>query len=69
MKVPTQFIFDEKGEKIAVVINIEEYEKLIEEQEDRDDLQAVREYEAAKAASERPVPFEQVMDEIRRNRK
>lgn len=69
MKVPTQFIFDEKGEKIAVVISIEEYEKLMEEQEDREDLQKVQEYEAAKAAGEVPVPFEQVMDEIRRNRK
>jgi hypothetical protein len=68
MKEP-QFLTDAKGERIAVVISIEEYEKLIEDAEDREDLQAVREYEAAKAAGEVPVPFEQVMDEIRRNRK
>ena len=68
MKEP-QFLTNAKGERIAVVISIEEYEKLIEDAEDREDLQAVREYEAAKAAGEVPVPFEQVMDEIRRSRK
>jgi len=33
MKEPTQFIVNEKGEKIAVVISIKEYEKLLEELE------------------------------------
>lgn len=68
MKEP-QFLTNAKGERIAVVISLEEYEKLIEDAEDREDLQAVQEYEAAKAAGEIPVPFEQVIDEIRRNRK
>jgi hypothetical protein len=32
-------------------------------------LQAVREYDEAKASGEIPIPFEQAMAEIRRNRK
>jgi hypothetical protein len=66
MTSPKQFLTDEKGEKIAVVISIQEYEELLEEIED---LQAVREYEEAKASGETPIPLEQALDEIRRNRK
>jgi PHD/YefM family antitoxin component YafN of YafNO toxin-antitoxin module len=69
MKQPTQFLTNEKGEKIAVVISIEEYEKLLEELEDLEDLQAVKEYEAAQSAGEKPIPLEQALAEIRRNRK
>jgi hypothetical protein len=61
-----QFVTDEKGVKIAVVLDIEEYEKLLEELED---LQAIREYEEAKASGEAPIPLEQALAEIRRNRK
>jgi hypothetical protein len=66
MTSPKQFITNEKGEKIAVVISIKEYEELLEEIED---LQAVREYDAAKASGEVPIPLEQALEEIRRNRK
>lgn len=66
MTAPKQFLTNEKGEKIAVVISIREYEELLEEIED---LQAVREYDAAKASGEEPIPLEQALDEIRRNRK
>ena len=30
MKQPTQFLTNERGERIAVVIGVEEYEKLVE---------------------------------------
>jgi PHD/YefM family antitoxin component YafN of YafNO toxin-antitoxin module len=66
MTPPTQFLTNEKGENIAVVISIQEYEELMEELED---LQAVREYDEAKASGETPVPIEQAFAEIRRNRK
>ncbi len=64
-----QFVVNERGEKVAVVISIEEYEKILEELEDLEDLQAVREYEEAKASGETPIPLEQALSEIRRNRK
>ena len=51
---PPQFVTNERGEKVAVVIPIEEYEKLLEELEDSD---AAREFQAAKASGEIPVPF------------
>jgi PHD/YefM family antitoxin component YafN of YafNO toxin-antitoxin module len=65
MKQPTQFLTNEKGEKVAVVISIEEYEKLLEELED---LQAAREYDEAKASGETPVPFDEAVARIERER-
>jgi hypothetical protein len=61
-----QFVTDENGVRVAVVLDIKEYEELLE---DLEDLQAVREYEEEKASGEKPIPLEQALDEIRRNRK
>jgi hypothetical protein len=61
MKEPTQFLTNEKGEKIAVIIGIAEYEKLLEELEE---LWAIRELEEANASGEVPVPFEEAIERI-----
>ncbi len=61
-----QFVVNERGEKVAVVISIEEYEKILEELED---LEAIREYEEAKASGETAVPFDEAIARIERNRK
>jgi len=66
MKAPTRFLTNEKGERLAVVIEIEEYEKLLEELED---AEALCEYHEAKASGETAIPLDQALDEIRRNRK
>jgi PHD/YefM family antitoxin component YafN of YafNO toxin-antitoxin module len=61
-----QFVIDDNGKKTAVILTIEEYEKLIEEAEE---LEAIHSYDAAKAANDQAVPFEQAIDEIERGRK
>ena len=61
-----QFVVNERGEKVAVVISIEEYEKILEELEDLEDIRACDE---AKALRETPIPLEQALAENRRNRK
>jgi len=66
MKEPTQFLTNEKGEKVAVVIGIEEYEKLLEELEDLEDIRA---YDEAISSGETPIPFEQAIAEVKRSRK
>jgi len=66
MKKPTQFLTNEKGERIAVVISVEEYEKLLEELEDLEDIRAIEE---AKASGETAIPLEQALAENRLNRK
>jgi PHD/YefM family antitoxin component YafN of YafNO toxin-antitoxin module len=60
-----QFVVNERGEKVAVVISVEEYEELLEE---IDDLQAVREYEEAKVAGETPIPLAEAIARIERSR-
>ena len=62
---PKQFITDEKGEKIAVVISIKEYEELLEELED---AEAIREYQEAKASGEVGVPWDEALARIERER-
>jgi hypothetical protein len=66
MTKPTQFLTNEKGEKIAVVITVEEYAKILEELEELEDIRA---YDEAKASGEVPIPLKQALDEIERNRK
>jgi PHD/YefM family antitoxin component YafN of YafNO toxin-antitoxin module len=61
-----QFVVNERGEKVAVMISIEEYEKILEELEDLEDIRA---YDEAKASGETPIPLEQALAENRRNRK
>jgi len=61
-----QFVVNERGEKVAVVIGIEEYEKILEELED---LEAIREYDEAKASGETPIPLDEAIARIERNRK
>ena len=66
MTRPTQFLTNEKGEKIAVVITVEEYAKILEELEELEDIRA---YDEAKASGETPIPLQQALDEIERDRK
>jgi hypothetical protein len=66
MKEPTQFLTNEKGERVAVVISIEEYEELLEKLEDAEDILAI---EGAKASGEVPIPLEEALAENRLNRK
>jgi PHD/YefM family antitoxin component YafN of YafNO toxin-antitoxin module len=67
MAIPKpRFIVDDHGEKTAVILDMAEYKKLLEEAEE---LEAIRAYDAAKAASDEVIPFEQAVAEIERDRK
>jgi PHD/YefM family antitoxin component YafN of YafNO toxin-antitoxin module len=66
MAIPKhQFVVDDSGKKKAVILDIAEYQKLIEEAEE---LEAIRAYDAAKAAGDEAIPFEQAVTEIERDR-
>jgi len=60
-----QFIVDDSGKKTAVILGIEEYDKLIDEAEE---LEAIHAYDAAKAAHDEVIPFDQAVSEIERGR-
>ncbi len=61
-----RYVTDENGKRVEVILPVEEYERLVEELEDLED---VRIYDEAKAEIERegsePIPLEQAMREIR----
>ena len=61
-----KFIRNKKGQKVSVVFDIKEYEKLME---DLEELDAIRAYDAAKASGETPIPYEQVLRDIPQLRK
>ncbi|MBM4025723.1 MAG: hypothetical protein FJ280_09985 [Planctomycetes bacterium] len=66
MAVPEhRFVVDDAGEKTAVILDIVECQKLLEEAEE---LEAIRAYDAAKAAGDEAIPFEQAVREIERDR-
>jgi len=56
-----QFVVDDSGKRKAVILDIAECRKLIEGAEE---LEAIRAYDAAKAAGDDAVAFEQAISEM-----
>ena len=59
-----RYVVDEKGNRIAVLLDMEEYRKLLEELEE---LEAIRAFDAATASEDEAIPFEQAVAEIEQN--
>lgn len=60
-----RYLTDDSGDRIGVMLEIAEYDALLEKIED---LEAALEYDRAKAAGEQPVPLERALEEIERER-
>ena len=56
-----RFIVDENGQRVGVLLDIEDYRRLLE---DIEELEAIRAYDAAKASGDETVPLEQALAEI-----
>jgi hypothetical protein len=67
--VETRYLTDENGKRIGVVLDIKEYERLLELEDEMEDLEALQAARKTKAAIERGeeevVPWERAMREIR----
>jgi hypothetical protein len=61
VKLKERYVTDEKGDRIGVLLDIEEYFKLLEELEE---LESIRAYDIAKASNDEAIPFEQAISEI-----
>ena len=61
-----QFVSDDKGNKITVILPMEEYKRICEELKE---LESIRAYDAVKASKDEVIPFEQAVEEIERSRK
>ena len=62
----TQFITDNTGHKLAVILPIREYEKLVE---DHDELEDIKAYRKAKAMAGDILPLKEAIKEMNANRK
>ena len=60
-----QYLVDESGQRIGVLLDIDRYHKMLDELEE---LEVVRAYDAAKAVDDESVPLEKTLDEIEKNR-
>ena len=66
LKLKERYVVDDQGKRISVVLDIADYQELLDE---LDELEAIRAYDAAKASGDRAVPLEQAIAEIESDRK
>jgi PHD/YefM family antitoxin component YafN of YafNO toxin-antitoxin module len=68
-----RYVVDENGKRLAVLLDIQEYERMVEELEEFEDILASRAYDEAKAKLERGedelIPWGQAKQEIEDERK
>ena len=64
-QINERYVVDDKGKRVAVLLDIADYERILRELEE---LESVRAYDAAKSAKDEAVPFDQAVSEIERNR-
>ncbi len=65
IKLKERYVVDEKGNRVGVLLDLEDYQKLLEELEE---LESIRAYDAAKASDDEAIPFEQAIKEIEKER-
>ena len=65
VKLNERYLVDEFGNRVAVLLDIEEYRKLMEELEE---LDSIRAYDAAKASGDATLRFDEAIEEIEQNR-
>ena len=63
---PKKYVTDRRGQKIGVVISIEDYKKILA---DIEELESIRAYDTAKASRDEPIPFSKATQQIERSRK
>lgn len=64
-QVKERYLTDENGNRVAVVLEITEYNRLLAELEELEDVRA---FDAAKAKGDKPIPVEAAVAEIERKR-
>lgn len=62
----TQYVTDDQGKKVAVILPVKDYEKIMEE---LDELECIKAYDKAKARKQEFVPAADVFKAIEQKRK
>jgi len=61
-----RYVVDERGKKVAVLLDIATYQRVLEELEE---LESLRAYDAAKASGDESIPLDVALKEIEQNRR
>ena len=61
-----RYVVDETGNRVAVLIDIEQYQKVLEALEE---LESIRAYDEAKASGDEIISFDQAIREIENQRR
>jgi len=62
----TQYVTDDHGKKVAVIVPVKDYEKLMDE---LDELECIKAYDKAKARKQEFIPASDVFKAIEQKRK
>ena len=60
-----RFVIDDEGNRVAVIVDIKQYRKLREAEEE---LDMIRAYDQAKESGDEKIPFDQAVREIEQER-
>jgi hypothetical protein len=60
------YVVDDEGKRVGVLLEMEEYRKILSELEE---LESFRAFDAAKASKEEAIPFDQAIREIDQDRR
>ena len=61
-----RYIVDENGRRVSIILPVEEYERMVAELEELEDMRAAAEARAAiERGEDELIPFEQAMKEIK----
>jgi hypothetical protein len=55
-----RYIVDEKGNRVGVLLDLDDYRRLLQEVEE---LESIRAYDAAKVTGDEAIPFEEAVGE------
>jgi len=61
-----KYVVNEKGERVGVLLDMTEYQRILEKLEE---LESIRAYDAAKTSKDEVIPFSQAVNEIEQDRK
>jgi hypothetical protein len=60
-----KYVTDDQGNRIAVLLEVEEYRRLLDALEE---LESIRAYDTAVAVREDAIPFDKAVEELKRDR-
>lgn len=63
--IKESFVTDDKGKKVAVLLPIKDYKKILEE---LDELEDIRMYDEVKKRNEGSIPFEQYLKQRKKKK-